>query len=177
MAKQCDNKSVGLLIEDDRGRYGLISRINYPRAIAPIAGHVEPHGSEKEAIVAEAREEGGLKLENFVQLWEGDIKNPCKREGGDHHYWTVYGAYNWLGEFRASSDAKEARWVTPEELKRLTERTERFMQKFGIPYEDVSTLTKAIFGDSQSPQTDPEWEESPGLEPVWYYIFKQIGKI
>lgn len=177
MAKRCDNKSVGVLIEQD-GRWAMVFRINYPRSWAMIAGHVDDHGSEREAVAAESLEEGGLTLGTFYPLnFREDIENPCKNEGGSHHVWTVWGAQTWAGELRASSDAKEARWMTQEELLQLAARTEYFMKKFGVPYTDVKGLIVAIFGDPSHPKEDPEWTRDPGLEPVWYYILKKLGTI
>lgn len=176
MTKLCDNKSVGIMIEDERGRQAIIFRKNYPQAYSPIAGHVDGL-TPREAALKEAVEEGGLTLSRFVLVMEERIENPCKRDGGIYHDWTIFDVYEWLGEFHASSDAKEAVWFEPAAMQRIAKRTEYFMGKFGIPHADVSRLTRAIFGDPQKPQTDAEWEKEPGLEPVWYYIFKKLGKI
>lgn len=177
MAKRCDNRSVGILIEED-GRWAVIKRRNYPEAWAMIAGHVDEHGGERDAIIAEAEEEGSLTLERFVQLPFGeDIDNPCKREGGSHHHWTVFGAYEWSGKLTASSDASEAHWVSEEELLRLAKRTKYFMRKYNTPWYQVGELTRAIFGTFDNPKTDPEWLEDMGLEPVWFYILEKLGKI
>lgn len=176
MAKICDNKSVGVIIEDERGRLAVIFRRNYPRAFAPIAGHLDGIAS-RNAAKKETEEEGGLILGRFVPILEERIENPCRRGGGTYHDWTIFVAYEWIGELRASSDAKEARWIEPKEFTALTERTEYFMKKYSISHEDVDGLTRAIFGDPANPRTDPEWEKNPGLEPVWYYIFKKCGKI
>lgn len=176
MTKRCDNKSVGLLIEDERGRMAVIFRKNYPQAYAPIAGHVDGD-DPRDAAKKEAVEEGGLALGRFVKIFEENIPNPCKREGGTHHVWTVYEVYGWDGEFHSGSDAKETRWLERAELERIAKRTEYFIKKFGVRKNDVDRLTRAIFGNSQQPATDPEWEKEPGLEPVWYYILKCLGKI
>jgi len=177
MPKACDNKSVGVLIEED-GRWAMIFRHNYPHAWAMIAGHVDVHGTEREAAFAEAAEEGSLALGRFVELpFHEDIDNPCKNDGGTHHLWTLFGAYDWTGTLKASSDAKEARWTTHKELLELAARTEYFMKKFGIGFEEVGRLTVAIFGTFAEPNEDQEWTTNPGLEPVWYYMLKKIGKI
>ncbi len=52
------------------------------------------------------------------------------------------------------------------------------MKKYGIPYDNVGKLTVAIFGnDPALKNTDPEWKEQMGLEPVWYYILKKAKVI
>lgn len=176
MPKICDNKSVGVIIEDNHGVSALIERENYPEAFAPIAGHVDGT-AEDEAAKNEAKEEGGLTLGEFTKVFEEDISNPCKREGGSHHFWTVYESHSWTGELKASSDAKKAHWMTPEQVRRIAARTEYFMRKYGVGYEDVDRLTRAIFGDPEKKLTNPEWKREMGLEPVWYYIYKKLGKI
>ena len=176
MATTCDNKSVGLIIEDERGRMAVIFKRNYPKSYAFIAGHVD--GIDvKEAARKETLEEGGLTLGRFVEVFHENLSNPCKRSGGTRHNWTVYETYDWDGEFRASSDAKEARWMEPQEFKKIVARTEYFMKKLAVRWDNIDELTRAIFGDPATPRTDPEWEQDPGLEPVWYYILKRLGKI
>lgn len=176
MGKSCDNTSVGIIIESD-GSFAMIFRKNYPRDWAMIAGHVDKHGSPRDAATDETEEEGGLKLIRSAKVFEEDIDNPCKREGGSHHLWRVYRAYDWTGVLRPSSDAKLAEWKTKAELDRLARRTEYFMKKFSIPYEEVGRLTIAIHGPCHEPKEDPQWIENPGLEAVWYYILKHLSII
>lgn len=199
MALRCDRTSVGIVIELD-GRYAMILRKN-PTAWAFIARHVDNHETERDAIKAGVFEEGGLFLGRFNAYPEYPnlqfreiILNPCKRRGGIYHEWVIYHAYEWTGTLRASSGAKKAEWKTHAELEALARRTEHFMKKYDIPYTHTNALGWEIFGDPQkiesknrsllrrllaifkktNPKTDPEWEQDPGLEPVWYYILKQL---
>lgn len=177
MPKKCDNKSVGVIVERD-GKFAMIFRKNYPRAWAMIAGHVDEHGSPRDAAIAEAWEEGGLTINRSSKIFEEErIDNPCRRENGSHHHWLVFEALEWSGDLRPSSDAKLAEWKTRKELHLLAARTEYFMKKFGIPYKEVGLLTKAIHGPRSAPNEDSEWTEHPGLEAIWYYILKHLGKI
>ncbi|MDP3947822.1 MAG: NUDIX hydrolase [bacterium] len=175
MAKQCDSTSVGQILKRE-GASVLIERKNYPQAIALPAGHLDGDNYAAAAL-RETSEEVGVLVGENRRIWQGRIENPCKREGGDHHLWEVYEAGSFTGELKAGDDAKSYFLATPEELRRLAKRTEYFMKKFGIVYTDVNALTRAIFGNPADKATDAEWKGEMGLEPVWYFILKQIGVI
>lgn len=174
--KKCDNTSSGVIFEnfllggDD---ILLIKRFNYPEAIALPAGHLDGDdpisGAERESA-----EEVGLFPGELKMVFNGDISNPCKRDGGNHHYWFVFKAGFWNGKLKAGSDAKETFWASKDELIAFARRTEYFMKKYNAPYNEVGRLTFAIFGDPEQKNTDPEWKEKPGLEPVWYKILKEL---
>lgn len=172
MSKQCDNTSSGIIFEKD-GRILLIKRFNYPEAIALPAGHLDGDSPEDNAK-KESEEEVGIVPRELKLVWKGDINNPCKRDGGNHHFWHVFRVSVWSNELKAGSDAKEAFWVSIDELKAFAKRTEYFMKKYNILYTEVYTLTCAIFGDPAMKRTDPEWKINMGLEPVWYKILKEL---
>ncbi|MEK9186589.1 MAG: NUDIX domain-containing protein [Patescibacteria group bacterium] len=178
MPKICDNTSVGVLIY--RGdQLLMIERHNYPKAYALPAGHCDGDSFEKSAK-RESKEEVGLAIVISNPEFTNEVENPCKRQGGDHHSWKVYRTLEWSGKVKAGSDAKRFFWASPKEVKRLAKRTEYFMEKYEIPYSRVGELTLAIFGNPQSAEqnrTDEEWYWGMGLEPVWYYIIKNIGII
>lgn len=176
---------MGVIAEED-GRFAMIFRKNYPEAWAMIAGHIDQHGEPGEdilfqarkAALAEAEEEGGLKLGRFVRVFsQEEVPNPCKRDGGTHHQWFVFEAYDWTGILRPASDATKAERVSHDGLVELARRTEYLAKKYGKSPMDIAGLTHAIFGDPKAKTTDPEWLENPGLEPVWYYILKMLNKI
>ncbi len=178
MPKTCDHTSVGVRIY--RGdQLLMIERYNYPKAYALPAGHRDGDSFEK-AANREASEEVGITITQSEPEFAREIYNPCKREDGDYHNWETYRALKWSGEVKAGSDAKRFFWASPKEVKRLAKRTEYFMEKYEIPYSRVGELTLAIFGNPQSAEqnrTDEEWYWGMGLEPVWYYILKNIGII
>src|SRR3989338_8465242 len=177
MAKVCDNTSVGQIIRDG-GKIVVIERANYPEAFALPAGHVDGDPNFTYAVIRELEEEAGLKVEKNNLVFEEDIDNPCKRQGGTHHLWKVYEALNWSGELKAGSDAKKAVWFSPAELQKIAARTEHFMKKYGISHDQVGKFTVAIFGKNPVEKaTDPEWKREMGLEPVWYHILKKLGVI
>lgn len=178
MPKVCDNTSVGQIILNDgemaeETAIVIIERGNYPEAYALPAGHTD---GDPEAVVRESSEEVGLTIIKNRLIFCKDIDNPCKREGGSHHVWQVYIAISKMEKLRAGSDAKSAFWASVYYLRMLARRTEYFMAKYGIPYTEVGALTKKIFGeDPNAKNTDPEWKNDMGLEPVWYYILKRTG--
>lgn len=175
MGKKCDNTSSGTIFEKE-GEIVLIKRFNYPEAIALPAGHLDGDSPENNAR-KESAEEVELIPHKLQLLWNGDIDNPCKREGGSHHQWSVFRALDWGGELKAGSDAAEAFRASTDQLNEYARITERFMKKYGVPYTEVGRLTYAIFGNPAKKQTDPEWRASLGFEPVWYWILKELKMI
>lgn len=156
MAKQCDNKSVGALIYDEQGRLLMIERKKFPFGIAPPAGHVDDHGKPQDVVIAEVQEEVGLMVVTTTLKAEGSRKNVCRREGGDHHYWVIY-TVTVTGTVQGSVDeTKSVGWYTKEQIARLARRTEAY--RASVISED-------------------EWQESPGLEEVWYDWFQDLNII
>lgn len=174
MGKLCDNTSVGQEIW--RGSELLmIDRAKFPHAFALPAGHLDGDVND-DGIKREVMEEVGLTIvENEIVFPTRRIDNRCKREGGSFHDWTHYCAKQWTGEVIIKPDeVTKAFWASIELLERLAKRTEYFMFKYNIPDDQVGKLTGAIFGrNPDGSETDPEWKSDKGLEPVWYYIFRE----
>lgn len=156
MAKKCDNTSVGLIIKDKAGRFLIIERMKPPFGFAVPAGHLD--GDTFEAgLVREVKEEVGLDVQKYKKVLDRRFDNPCRRESGTWHHWQVYRAEEWSGEVkRSESETKQALWLTHSEIGALAERT-----------------TAYILGSI----SEKEWQEKPGLEVVWYEIFKILGII
>lgn len=153
MAKKCDNKSVGMLIWKD-GKLLLIERKKFPFGFAPPAGHVDDFPSEEAAARGETEEEVGLKVESLRLVVEGRKENPCRRDGGDHHVWSIF-EVEASGEIKRSKDeTKQVGWYSPEDIKPLMERTSKYREG------EIS---------------DEEWEQKPGIEPVWFDWFEELG--
>jgi len=168
MAKSCDNKSVGVVIRDG-DLIAIIKRINYPISFAFVAGHLDGETAENQAK-NEAREEANIIILALKELLHKTYKNPCKRDGGHGHEWTVFEATKWEGVLRASSDAKEAFWVKPDDLEKLVNHTLTFLKERGVVLEDsnVDVATKLLAEDA-------EWLKNPGIEPVWCLMLTEIG--
>lgn len=166
--KLCDNKNVGVIIRNN-GLFALIKRRNFPIAYAFVAGHLDGDTPEISAK-KEAREEVGITVSSLKELFKETLPNPCRRDNGFEHEWTVFEAIEWTGELIASSDAKEAFWANREQLEALAEKTRYFEKKLGIPL-TKENLSRFITTVTQ----DPDWQENPGLEPVWAYMLKKIN--
>jgi len=134
----------------------LIERGRPPYGFAPPAGHVDADILFEDAARRELSEEVGLNTINLKLLIEGRKENPCRREGGTWHQWKIYEAQV-SGELKRSEvETKQARFVSKEEILELAQRTEKYLEK------EI---------------TDEEWDEKPGLEPVWYFWFKELNII
>lgn len=159
LAKQCDNKSVGVLITNQKGEVALLKRAYFPVGIAPPAGHMDAFPSPVVAAITEVQEEVGLAIaEDKLRITAIDgwrVDNACRRIGGDHHVWWVFETSEFGGEITPDpNETQGAGWYTQEQIKALSERTSAF-QKGGISQAD--------------------WEANPGLEPVWVDFLAELG--
>jgi ADP-ribose pyrophosphatase YjhB (NUDIX family) len=153
MAKKCDHTSVGMIVWKN-DRLLLIERKKPPFGFALPAGHVDEDGDDFEkAAQRELSEEVGLNTKAIKLATEGRRENPCRREGGSWHYWKIY-EIKTAGEINRSEDeTKQAGFYDKDELNALASRTERYLR--GEVKQD-------------------DWEQNPGLEPVWYEWLKEI---
>lgn len=165
----CDNKSVGVIIRRGETFLTAIKRKNFPISYAFVAGHCDGDTFE-DAARKEAGEEAGIAVEETKELLTERYKNQCRRPGGSWHEWKVFEAVSWSGEPRAGSDAQEFFWVNKEGLLALAYRTLYFAKKLNIPVADLANFIPAV-------TQDPEWQENPGLEPVWLVMLQKIGII
>lgn len=152
MAKACDHTSVGMIVWRNDSLL-LIERAKFPFGFAAPAGHIDGDKSFEDAAIRELKEEVGLEVKGLKLLREGRKENHCRRDDGLWHHWKIF-EINAAGEISRSLDeTKEARWYTKDEVKKLAERTERYARK------EISL---------------EEWNQNPGLEPVWYEWFKEL---
>ena len=165
--KICDQKSVGILVKKD-GAILIIERKKFPAGFALPAGHLDGD-SFQEAAERELKEETGIAAQKLEYLLGEELPNPCRRENGTYHQWQVFRAASWQGEIRPSRDeTKSIEWAHRERIFNLGKRTETFAAKHKIPVTELSRLTTAF-------SEDPEWQSSPGFEPVWYYFLKNLN--
>lgn len=155
MTKVCDNKSVGMLIWKN-GNLLLIERKLFPFGFAPPAGHVDDKGGFEKAAKEEVQEEVGLNPIDIKLVVEGRKDNKCRRKGGDYHHWKIY-EVEAEGELKPSKDeTKQAGWYSKEEIKALSERTEKYLN-----------------GEIK----EESWKANPGIEAVWHEWFQELGII
>jgi ADP-ribose pyrophosphatase YjhB (NUDIX family) len=152
MTKQCDHKTVGMIVRKD-GKILLIKRKKPPFGFAPPAGHVDEDNSFEQAAKRELKEEVGLGTENIKLIVGGRKENRCRRPKGIWHYWKIYDI-DAKGEIIPSKDeVKQFKWCSKDDLSSLAQKTEQYLK---------DKIKKS------------DWEKSPGLEPVWYSWFKEL---
>ncbi|MDS1271549.1 NUDIX hydrolase [Lipingzhangella sp. LS1_29] len=161
MPKMCDQRTVGVLVTNERGQTLLIRRGTAPSGFAPVAGHADldtagDHSALAtlaDVATAEVSEEVGLDVttlsatsvtERWIPTWCRRTRPAGVTESG--HFWTVYTATA-TGSLRPDPrETQGAGWYTKAEMQRLAARTAAFA---------IGRLSVR------------EWEQHPGLEPVW----------
>lgn len=155
----CDGRVAGVIITH-AGRLLMFERATFPAGLAPVAGHLDAHGSALDAAVIETWQEVGLRLrrENLTVVEAGWRPGLCRRtplrqgpdavpDGG--HHWTIFTAEA-SGNAALDPDEREARrprWMTPVEV---AERALLTCQWAAGEVDDDSAFGPA-----------------PAVEPVW----------
>ncbi len=131
----------------------LIERRRFPPGFAPPAGHVDGD-TFRGAAIRELNEEVGSTVNDLAEIARGKKHNPCRRPGGGFHDWRIYHA-TVEGRISGNTDeTKQVKWVGREELETLAKRTESYLA---------------------SEISQNEFTRDPGLEPVWYEWFQNLG--
>jgi ADP-ribose pyrophosphatase YjhB (NUDIX family) len=155
MPTPCDHTSVGMFVWKGEDLL-LIERAKTPFGYAIPAGHVDGDASYEASARRELEEEVGISALSLELTAEGRRENPCRREGGSWHYWKLY-TVTWEGELTRSEDeTKRAGWYSRAEVQSLADRTVAYRE--GQLAEEV-------------------WQQHPGLEPIMYDWFKELGII
>lgn len=170
MAKICDNTSVAMIAKDEEGRILMIERKKYNPGFALPAGH-QDGDSPEDAARKELSEEVGLKACKMKIVFARDLPNPCKRENGSHHFWTVFEVEDWLGEVKPSEDETRGYlWADSGAIADFAKKLENFMAGNNLSFDDFPTLVRAT-------NENEDWKRDPGLEPAMHPIFKDLGLI
>ncbi len=175
MPTVCDNTSVGILVWNDRGELLMIERKKYNPGFAIPAGHRDGNDPEM-AAKQELEEEVGLSAQELDKKLDNiSLPNPCRREGGAFHEWTVFLAHGWMGEVQPSPDeTKSYLWASREKIRELAARLGEFAKSLKISLDmDGHDLPRLV----EATNNNPAWRENPGLEPPMYFLFKELGII
>jgi 8-oxo-dGTP pyrophosphatase MutT (NUDIX family) len=161
MTKECDHKSVGVLLRNERNELALLERGRFPIGIAPPAGHVDDHGTPEQAAIEEVSEEVGVivALDGLKRTAVRDrrVGNVCRRENGDHHVWNVYEAAVTYPVLHADPDeTKGAAWYAMDAVQELAARTKAYQE---------------------GRISEQQWAENPGLEEVWLAFLTELGYV
>jgi len=151
LEKTCDHKSVGMLVWKD-GKLLLIERGQPPFGFAVPAGHLDVDSFEAGAK-RELKEEVGLDAIELKLLLEEKVSNICRRKNSTWHYWRIYEAKVKGKVQRSLDETKQAGWYSLAEIKNLSNRTKEYLE---------------------GKIKEEEWEDKPGIEPVWYDWFRKL---
>ena len=152
--ERCDNRSVGVIVENDADETLLLSRARFPYGWAAPAGHVDEHGSLEQTAIDEVFEETGVILDpaSLEVVINGlRVHNQCRRPGGDYHDWTV---------FRA-----QAKNTT------ITASPEETLGVSWVPRQVLGALASASMQISHSEIRRGDL----ALEPIWAYFFQETS--
>lgn len=172
---KCDRTSVGAIARDDQGKILMIERKKFPFGFAPPAGHCD--GDQYPlACCKEFRQETGLEIigapKPLILIQNARTNNRCRR-GGFCHFWQVF-EVGWKGELQPSRDeTKWVGWISVEEIRILAAQTQEYMQRLKLA-EKAEEKSWAV---SIKESIEKQWQESPGLEVVWFDIFRELGII
>ncbi|MFD0371106.1 NUDIX domain-containing protein [Streptomyces sp. NPDC127114] len=153
----CDHTSVGALISPLEGLL-VFERATPPAGLAPVAGHIDQHGSPEQAARNEVAEEAGLTITRLHPLLTQWRPNHCRRDalGPVGHHWWIFEAQV-SGTLRPSArEVRSPRWLHPDQLQQHALRT-------------------AAYADGRLARQD--FEREPGLEPVWCHFLHGLGLI
>ncbi|QOV47767.1 NUDIX hydrolase [Streptomyces chromofuscus] len=150
----CDHTSVGVLLASPAGLL-VFERATPPAGIAPVAGHVDQHGSPEQAARTEVAEEVGLTVTHLHLLLSQWRPNRCCRPSDDTvgHRWWIYQAQA-SGPIRPSArEVRAPRWIHPDQLQHHARRTVAYAE---------GHLSKE------------EFTNQPGLAPVWVRFLHEL---
>lgn len=160
MERFCDHKSIGVILTNEHDELALLERRRFPVGIAPPAGHIDQHGGLEQAAVAEVLEEIGvpIAINGLKRLIDNRrIANTCRRIDGNYHDWTIYQAYTPSVQLLPSPDeTRGASWYDRPSIANLARRTRLYQAGLISP---------------------DDWEQYPGLEPVWLDFLTELGYV
>lgn len=170
--EKCDRTSVGVIARNGQGKILVVERKKFPFGYAPPAGHCD--GDQYPvACFKEFRQETGLEIVGAPKprplIKNARTNNQCRR-GGLYHLWQVF-EVEWKGDLQPSLDeTKWVSWMSVEEIRILAAKTQEYMQRLKLAEKAEEKSWRASIKES----IEKQWQESPGLEPVWFDIFREL---
>lgn len=168
----CDRTSVGIIARDDQERILIVHNKNFPFGFGPPTSHCDGD----QYPVAGIRKFGwktGLKVvgapKPLVLIRNARTNNRCRR-GGLYHFWQVF-EVRWIGNLQPSRDeTKWMGWLSVAEIRNLALKTQEYAQRLNLAEKAEEKSWTAAIKES----IEKQWQESPGLEPVWFDIFREL---
>lgn len=130
---QIIHESVGAILKR-KGKVLLLKRRKYPYKYTIPAGHLEEGENKTDAVLREIKEETGLEVGDVEEIFEGELKDKCRR-GADRHYWNLFESVIPEGEdILLNDEASEYKLVEREDLGTLdlTRPTRTLLVEKGI---------------------------------------------
>ena len=120
-------KDAVVIIIEKCGRYLFVKKAEDTPAgkyWAPVSGRVEDNETQEQAVTREAFEEIGIIVTPNKKEWE------CKSEYGNYllHWWSVNLVSG--NEHPASKEISEIKWVTLDEMQKLSPVFEKDIEYF-----------------------------------------------
>jgi ADP-ribose pyrophosphatase YjhB (NUDIX family) len=85
------HESCGVIITNRAGKLLLFKRTKFPYLLTIPAGHLEIGEAPLTCAGRETEEEIGVRPENLIELFVGDIEGDSCLGGADIHHWYAYG--------------------------------------------------------------------------------------
>jgi len=152
----CMNRCIAMIVWNESYLL-LIERKKYPYGFALPGGHLEENENYKDAGRRELKEETGLNAVKLKYILEDviyDNGRVCSKGSDEPHICKVYRAF-YEGSLKLNKkETKSIGWYSMLELYDLALKTNNYLDKL---------------------ITEKEWENSPGVVPVCYKWFVELG--
>lgn len=163
--KLCDHIVVGNIIKGTgrpgcgpKGQCLISKRRKRPKGWSPVTGHKDDHGTVLSALAAETREETGLVIMDYrliiENVWRPSACPRISQRLSPGHTWTIWETECYGDPTEAPDENLDLTWVSAEHL---------------------ALLAKATYAYACGYLTHGEWDEDPGMEPIWVRPYVLAG--
>lgn len=156
--KKCTDMCVGMIVWKDDCLL-MVERKKQPFGFAIPTGHLELEEGDnfERAVIRELKEETGLIAVKLIKILEDVIfKNGfiCSKGSAKPHIVILYRVFYRSGVLIKSEENKSVDWYSVSKIHSLALRTDKYLNGH---------------------ISEREWQNSPGLEPLCYNWFKNLG--